>query len=124
MKKNIISENASSAPAILSQAIDTGSLVFVSGQIHNTVSGELVGDTVESKLKQIMTNIANILEDAQLTIDDIVKVSIFVTDLNQMGDINRFYPKYFSDVLPAREAVGVASLPLGATIEISVIASR
>lgn len=125
MKKEISTPNADAVPGVLSQAIDTGHLVFVSGQINITTDGDMVGETVEEKLKQIMTNITNILEAANLTLDHIVKVTIYVTDLAQMPEINEFYPKYFtSSVLPAREAVGVATLPLGATIEISTIASR
>lgn len=124
MKKEISTPDADSVPGVLSQAIDTGNLVFVSGQINITASGEMVGETVEEKLKQIMTNISTVLGAANLTVEDIVKATIYVTDLAQMPEINKFYPKYFSGVLPAREAVGVASLPLGATIEISIIASR
>lgn len=124
MKKEISTSKADSVPGVLSQAIDTGNLVFVSGQIHITANGELVGETVEEKLKQIMTNISAILKAADLTLDHIVKATIFVTDLSQMSEINMLYPKYFTSVLPAREAIGVASLPLGATIEISTIASR
>lgn len=124
MKKEISTPDADSFPGVLSQAIDIGNLVFVSGQINITASGEMIGETVEEKLKQIMTNIAAVLGAADLSLDDIVKVTIYVTDLAQMSEINQFYPKYFSKILPAREAVGVAALPLGATIEISVIAHR
>lgn len=124
MKKQIIAADVDAVTGVLSQAIDTGSLVFVSGQINITVRGEIVGKTVEEKLKQIMLNIQTILNVADLTLDDIVKVTIYVTDLGQMAEINTYYPRYFSKVLPAREAIGVAALPLGATIEISVIASR
>ncbi len=124
MKKEISTPHADSVPGVLSQAIDTGTLVFVSGQINITAAGVLVGETVEEKLKQIMTNIAAVLDAAGLAVDSIIKATIYVTDLGQMPEINKFYPKYFSGVLPAREAVGVAALPLGATIEISVIATR
>jgi len=124
MKKEIITSDAAAAPALLSQAIDTGSLVFVAGQINNTASGEMVGDSVEIKLKQIMNNISSILAAAQLSLDDIVKVTLYVTDMAQMPDINKFYPTYFSTPLPAREAICVKELPLGASIEVSVIAAR
>jgi 2-iminobutanoate/2-iminopropanoate deaminase len=109
---------------LLSQAIDTGSLVFVAGQINNTATGDIVGDNVETKLAQIMQNISVILAAAELTLDDIVKVTIYVTDMAQMPEINRYYPAYFSAPLPAREAICVKELPLGATIEVSVIAAR
>ena len=124
MIKEIQTPHADSVPGILSQAIDTGSLVFLSGQININVDGEMIGDTVEEKLEQIMYNIETILKGASLSLDDIVKATIYVTDLDQMDEINKFYPSYFTAPFPARESVGVAALPLGATIEISVIASR
>lgn len=124
MKKEISTPDADSVPGILSQAIDTGSLVFVSGQININTDGEMVGQTVEEKLKQIMSNLAAVLKAADLTIDNVVKATVYVTDLAQMPEINKFYPTYFTGTLPAREAVGVAALPLGASIEISVIAAK
>lgn len=124
MKKKISTSYADSVPGILSQAIDTGSLVFVSGQINITSSGEMVGETVEEKLRQIMQNIKAILNAASLEIDDIVKATVYVTDLAQMSELNKHYPTYFTAPYPAREAVGVKELPPGATIEISVVASR
>lgn len=124
MKKEISTSNADSVPGILSQAIDTGGLVFVSGQINITPNGEMVGETVEEKLQQIMHNIKAILNAAGLEVDDIVKATVYVTDLAQMPELNKHYPTYFTAPYPAREAVGVKELPLGATIEISVVASR
>src|ERR1051326_8825592 len=108
MKKEVVTPDANSVPGVLSQAIDTGSLVFVSGQINITVEGEMVGVTVEEKLAQIMTNIRTVLKAADLTLDHIVKATIYVTDLGQMPEINKYYPTYFSSTLPAREAIGVA----------------
>lgn len=124
MKKEVSTPQAYSAPGILSQAIDTGSLIFVSGQINVNIEGQLVGETVEDKLSQIMKNIEAILSAADLTLDSIVKSTIFVNDMSQMPEINKYYPTYFVDTLPAREAIGVQTLPLGATIEVSVVASR
>lgn len=121
----ISTPQAPSAPAFLSQAIDTNSLVFVSGQIYQGVDGQLVAtETVEEKLAQIFSNIKGVLEAADLTLENVVKVTIYVTDMAQMSEINQFYPTYFTAPFPAREAIGVQALPLGATIEISVIASR
>lgn len=124
MKKEISAANVDSVPGVLSQAIETDSLVFVSGQIPITKDGDMVGETVEEKLNQIMKNIEGILEAANLTLDSIVKATVYVTDLAQMPDLNKFYPSYFKAPYPAREAVCVKELPLGATIEISVIASK
>ncbi len=125
MKERVVSENAPSADSILSQAIIAHDTIYVSGQVHNTPDGKLVEGTVEQKLQQIMTNIANILEDAGSDFYKIVKATIYVTDMSQMADLNKFYPKFFgSGPLPAREAVCVKELPLGATIEISVVAVK
>lgn len=123
MKKAITAKAVGVSPA-LSQAIETNGLVFVSGQVHADAAWQLVGDTVHEKLDAIFTNIRTILEEASLTLDDIVKATIFVTDMSQMPELNHHYPNYFTTPLPAREAVCVKELPLGATIEISVIAAR
>ena len=124
MKKEILTSEADAVPGILSQAIDTGSLVFVSGQIHITPEGELIGETTEEKVKQIMKNIAAILKAASCDMDNIVKATVYVTDLSQMPKLNEIYPTFFKAPYPAREAVCVKELPLGATIEISVVASK
>ena len=84
----------------------------------------MVGETVEEKLAQIMKNISAILAAADVTLDNVVKVTIYVTDMSVMPDLNKAYPSYFKEPYPAREAVCVKELPLGASIEISVIASR
>ena len=123
MKKQILTEAASKASHILSQAIVSDGLVFVSGQVHNDLTGSLVGETVEEKLVQIMKNIEAILSAGGAGLDDIVKATVYVTDMAQLPELNAHYPTYFAEPYPAREAVCVAALPLGATIEISVIAS-
>lgn len=122
MKTKVSTDGAPKAEHILSQAIISSGLVFVAGQIHNTPDGKIVDGVVEEKLKQIMNNISAILKAAGSNLNDIVKVTIYVTDMAQMPAINEVYPTYFSEPLPAREAVCVKELPLGATIEISVIA--
>jgi 2-iminobutanoate/2-iminopropanoate deaminase len=122
MKKAITTDGAPNAPAFLSQAIESNGMIFVSGQIHNLPDGTLVEGTTEEKLALVMGNIEEILSTAGTTFADIVKATIYVTDMAQMPDINKLYPAYFSEPFPAREAVCVKELPLGATIEISVIA--
>ena len=123
MKKEIRAEGVAIAPT-LSQAVEADGMVFVSGQIHADANWNLVGETVREKLDTIVTNLRTILEAADLMLDDIVKVTIYVTDMAQMSELNQYYPTYFSKPLPSREAVCVKELPLGATIEISVIAAR
>ena len=125
MREKVTSVHAPSADSILSQAIVANDTIYVSGQIHNTPDGKLVEGTVQEKLQQIMTNVANILEDAGSNFYNIVKVTIYVTDMSQMTDLNEYYPGFFANnPLPARESVCVKELPLGATIEISVVATK
>lgn len=124
MKKEIWSDAVAGLANVMSQAIEANGLIFVSGQIHVNNEWELIGDNVSSKLQFIMDNIERILDAAGLGLNDIVKVTIYVTDMEQMTELNKYYPTYFSKPLPAREAVCVKELPLGATIEISVVATR
>lgn len=82
------------------------------------------GETVKEKMDVIFQNISSVLEAGGLSLDNILKVTIYVTDMAQMPEINQYYPTYFTAPLPAREAICVAALPLGATIEISVIGAK
>lgn len=123
MKQQATTPEAPDAP-FLSQAIISNGTIYVSGQIHGKPDGSLVEGTVKEKLEQIMQNISAILKAAEATLDDIVKVVIYVTDMAQMPELNEVYPTYFNEPFPVREAVCVQALPLGATIEISVVASK
>ncbi len=121
MKQEVITSNTKSAH-ILSQGIISNGFIFVSGQIHATQDLTIVEGTTADKITQIMKNITEILEAAGATLDDIVKVVIYVTDMSVMPELNEVYPTFFTKPLPVREAVCVKALPLGASIEISVIA--
>lgn len=123
MKQSITTPDAPDAP-FLSQAIVNNGLIFVSGQTHALSDNTLVGETVEEKLVQIMKNISAVLAAADASLDDVVKVTIYVTDMSFMPELNKTYPAYFKEPFPAREAVCAKELPLGASIEISVIASK
>ncbi len=124
MKQAFSTNEAPGAPAFLSQALASNGFIFVAGQIHALPDNTLVGDTTEKKVAQIMQNIAAILKAADATLDDIVKVVIYVTDMAVMPDLNKVYPTYFKEPYPVREAVCVKALPLGASIEISMIAEK
>lgn len=115
-------DNAPQANHILSQAVESNGLVFVAGQIHQNIDGTIADGSVKEKLAKIMSNITAILEAAGTGLNKAVKVTIYVTDMAQMQEINEAYAGYFGTNLPAREAVCVAALPLGATVEISVVA--
>ena len=123
MKQQVQTDNTSS-DHLLSQAVVSNGFIFVSGQVHTSPNLTLAGDTTEEKVTIIMNNIESILKHADATLDDIVKVVIYVTDMSVMPELNKIYPTFFKSALPVREAVCVAALPLGATIEISVIAEQ
>ena len=116
MKQQVSTDNAPRADHILSQGIVNDGTIYVAGQIHQKPDGTIVEGSVREKVDQIMQNIAAILQEAGSTLDDIVKVVIYVTDIGQMPELNEVYPTYFTHLLPVREAIGVQSLPLGATI--------
>lgn len=124
MKHALTTENAPKAPHILSQAVLSNGFIFVAGQVHSTTEGEVINGSVTDKMAQIMKNIEAILMAADADLNDIVKVTIYVTDMTQMPELNTVYPTYFKEPYPAREAVCVKELPLGATIELSVIAAK
>lgn len=123
MKQEISTGNSKSAH-LLSQGIASNGLIFVSGQVHCDADLKLVGETTAEKIDQIMKNISSVLEAGGATVNDIVKVVIYVTDMSVMPELNEVYPTYFEKPYPVREAVCVQALPLGASIEISVIAAK
>lgn len=124
MKEKVSTDDAPKADHILSQGIVSNGNVYVAGQVHCKPDGTIVEGSVKEKVDQIMQNIAAILKAADATLDDIVKVVIYVTDMAQIPELNEVYPTYFKESFPVREAVCVQALPLGATIEISVVAAK
>jgi 2-iminobutanoate/2-iminopropanoate deaminase len=125
MKKVISIPGAPAPIGPYSQAILKNETLFVSGQIPlNPYSGELVVDSIQNATHQVMKNILSLLEEAEMTIDHVVKCSIFLKDLNDFAEMNSVYGSYFHDLPPARETVQVAKLPLDVPIEISCIAIK
>ena len=122
MKKVYMSSEISGAP--LSGAVEVGDLVFVSGQIHADENWKLVGSTIKERFDAAIKRIEKILNEAGLKLADVIRVHLYLTDLGELPALNKVYGNYFSHPLPARTAVGVQSLPLGATLEIDVIAAR
>jgi 2-iminobutanoate/2-iminopropanoate deaminase len=105
-----------------SQAIKMDNLIFTSGQIPFTPDGELVGDNVEEQAKQSLKNIQAILEKAGSCMDNVIKCTIFINDMNEFGKINEIYKTFFSEPFPARSCVEVARLPKDVKVEIEAIA--
>lgn len=107
-----------------SQAIIAGGFVFTQGSIYLTPEGKLLDGTIEEQVHQIMKNLQAILNAAEVDFKDVVKTTIYVTDLSLYGVINEIYGGYMSDPYPARETVCVKELPMGAKVEISMIATK
>lgn len=124
MKKQVKTDKAPKAGHILSQALVCDNTIYVSGQVHVKPDNSLVEGTVTDKMKQVMGNIEAILHAADSGLGDVVKVVIYVTDMAIMSELNEVYPSYFSEPYPVREAICVSSLPLKASIEISVTAQK
>ena len=125
MKKVINTTDAPEAIGPYSQAIVAGNLIFVSGQIPlHPFTGELIKDDITVATNLVMENIGAILAAAKVNYKDIVKTSIFLTNINDFAEVNEVYASYFEDNFPARETVQVAALPKGVSVEISVIAAK
>ena len=122
--KKISTNNAPAAIGPYSQAIDLGDMVFVSGQIPiDPVTGTMP-DTIEEQAKQSLTNLKNILAEAGLGMENVVKTVVFLADLGDFAAVNAVYETFFADPFPARSCVQVAAIPKGAKVEIECIARR
>jgi 2-iminobutanoate/2-iminopropanoate deaminase len=126
MDKNII--NTPQAPAPIgpySQAIVSGNLVFISGQICiDPSTGELKQNDLQEETHQVMKNLEAILSAAGLDFNNVVKTTIFLTDMHRFVEVNEVYGKYFEGNFPARETVQVSALPKFVNVEISMIAVK
>lgn len=124
MSKEFISTvNAPAAVGPYSQAVKAGNMVFVSGQIPFVPETmELVSEDVQEQTARSLDNVFAILEAAGASVKDVVKVSVFIKDMNDFGKINEVYEKYFGDHKPARACVEVARLPKDVKVEIEAIA--
>ncbi len=123
MNKEVIhSDNAPAAIGTYSQAIRTGEFVFISGQIPlDPATMELVGGDFEARARRVFDNLAAVVAAAGGNLDQIVKLTVFLTDLDNFATVNRVMEDYFAEPFPARAALGVASLPKGADIEADAI---
>ncbi|MFH4965227.1 RidA family protein [Gaetbulibacter sp. M235] len=126
MKKIIITPNAPAPIGPYNQAILKGNTLYTSGQIAiNPESGELVLNDIKTETKQVMENLKAVLKAADMTFDDVVKTTIFISDMNDFGQINEVYGSYLDEEnAPARETVQVAKLPKNVHVEISMIAIK
>ena len=123
-RKAIVSAKASSVGPY-SHGIDSEGLIFLSGQTPmDPVSGKIVEGDIKAQTQQSFDNLFGVLEAAFLTPNDVQKVNVYLTDMNDFSAMNEVYKKQFAEPYPARTTIGVASLPLGAKIEIEMIARK
>ena len=124
--KNVISTaNAPAAIGPYSQAIDLGNMVITSGQLPLDPATGAFPEGIQAQTKQSLTNVKSILEAAGLTMDSVVKTTVFLSDMNNFGAMNEVYATFFTEgSYPARSAVEVARLPKDALVEIEVIAVK
>jgi 2-iminobutanoate/2-iminopropanoate deaminase len=126
MEKKIIITNSAPAPiGPYNQAIEIGNMLFISGQVCiDPVTNQLKNKDLQEETHQVMQNLKAILEKAGMDFGNVVKTTIFITNMNRFSELNEVYAKYFSDNFPARETVQVSALPKFVNVEISLIAVK
>ena len=108
-----------------SPAIEAGDLIFVSGQVPvDGTTGKIVEGDIQDQVKQCFVNLKKVLDTAGVSFDNIVKSTVYLTDIADFKAVNEIYAQYFNSPYPARTAIAVAALPLGANVEIEVIVKK
>jgi reactive intermediate/imine deaminase len=125
MKRIISTQDAPEAVGAYSQATTNGDVVFTAGQIPMTPDGDLLDDeAIDVQTRQSLENVKAILEEEGLTMQDVLKVTVFLDDIDDFEEMNAAYKEYFHDNPPARSAVEAGNLPKGVGVEIEAIASN
>lgn len=125
MKQAISTQQAPAAIGPYSQAVEANGMIFVSGQLPiNPATGEFAEGGMKELTRQSLTNIKNILAEAGLTMENVVKTCVFLADMEDFAEMNEVYSTFFTGTTPARSAVAVKTLPKGARVEIECIAVR
>ena len=121
-KKIIFTEKAPKAIGQYSQAVSAGGFTFVSGQVAiNPETGDLMNSSIKDQAEQVIKNLTAICEEANGSLADIVKLTIYITDMNDFAVVNETMQKYFSEPYPARATVEVSALPLGVNVEMDAV---
>lgn len=123
MKVSVYTNKAPEAIGPYSQAIVVNGMVYTSGQLGMDENGVLQGTTAAEQAERAIHNLIAVLEEAGSSIDNVVKTTVFLDDINDFAAVNEVYGKYFTKPYPARSAVEVANLPKGGKVEIEVIAT-
>ncbi|MDO4177617.1 MAG: RidA family protein [Phascolarctobacterium sp.] len=125
MMRPISTKEAPAAVGPYSQAILSGFTVYTSGQVAiNPATGKLVQDSIEAETQQVLDNLEAVLAEARMGFENVVKTTVFLTDIANFAAVNAVYAKAFKSDPPARSCVQVAALPLGARVEIECIATK
>ncbi len=123
MKEIVSTDKAPGAIGPYSQAIKAGKMVFCSGQIPIDIeTGEFVSEDVGEQTDQVLKNLSAVLEEAGTSLDNVVKTTVFLADMNDFAEMNEVYAKFFNETKPARATVQAARLPRDAKVEIECIA--
>ena len=123
MKVSVYTNKAPEAIGPYSQAVVVNGMVYTSGQLGMDENGVLQGTTAAEQAERAIQNLIAVLEEAGSSIDNVVKTTVFLDDINDFAAVNEVYGKYFTKPYPARSAVEVANLPKGGKVEIEVIAT-
>lgn len=124
MKKIISTAEAPAAIGPYSQAVITNGMLYASGQIPiDPATGNIIDGDISAQTRRVMQNVGAILSAAKLDFSDVVKTTVFLTDLNDFATVNSIYAEYFAEPYPARSCVQVAKLPKGVKIEVEVVAA-
>jgi reactive intermediate/imine deaminase len=124
-RETIHTEKAPRAIGTYSQAVRVGDTVYLSGQIPlDPASMEIAGESIDVQIRQVIENLAAVAEASGGSLADIVKLTVYLTDLSNFGAVNEIMAEYFKAPYPARAAVGIAALPRGAAVEIEAVLVR
>ncbi|NLI96268.1 MAG: RidA family protein [Synergistaceae bacterium] len=125
MKRKAFCPEGAVAVGPYSHAVESGDVLYLSGQTPiDPATGQLVEDDIEAQARQCFRNLFAVLQSAGLSQENVVKVNVFLTDMNDFARMNAVYREQFEPPYPARSTIGVASLPLGARVEIEMIARK
>ena len=122
-REALVSNEIAPAAGPFAAAVRAGEFIFVSGQVaQDRTSGHLIGTDVAAQAEQVFVNLRAVLRAAGKTLDDVVRVGVYLTDMNDFARMNAVYARHFTAPYPARTTIAVAALPLGAAVEIDLVA--